>query len=83
MYWPALAVDCYALVRRCATFAKNRIKLRLKVNPLQLITPSGPLESVAIDIFGELLTTGRGNKYLLVISDRFSELTKTVAMKSA
>ena len=36
-----------------------------------------------MDIFDELLTTGRGNKYLLVISDRFSKLTKTVAMKSA
>ena len=61
MYWPALAVDCYALVRRCATCAKNRIKLRLKVNPLQLFPPSGSLESIAIDIFGDLLTTGRCN----------------------
>ena len=28
MYWPALAVDCHATVRRCPTCARKRIKLR-------------------------------------------------------
>lgn len=82
MYWPALSVDCYATVRRCPTCAKNRIKLRSKSNPLKLFPASGPLESVAIDIFGPLLKTGKGNEYLLVISDRFTKLTKTVPIKS-
>ena len=81
MYWPALAVDCYATGRRCPTCAKNRIKLRQHVQPLQLFPPSGPLESVAIDVLGELLKTARGNQYLLVISDRFTKLTKTVPLK--
>ena len=83
MYWPALAVDCYATVRNCPTCAKNRIKLRLRSNPLQLFPAAGPLVSVALDIFGPLMKTGRGNEYLLVISDRFTKLTKTVAMKGA
>ena len=81
MYWPAMAVDCYATVRKCATCAKNRIKLRQRTNKLQLFPPSGPLESVAIDIFGELLKTKRGFQYLLVISDRFTKLTKTIPLK--
>ncbi len=81
MYWPAMAVDCYATARKCSTCAKNRIKLRLKTNPLQLFPPSGPLESVAIDIFGPLLKTGKGNQYLLVICDRFTKLTKTVPLR--
>ena len=82
IYWPALSVDCYATVRRCRTCAKNRIKLRSKSNPLKLFPASGPLESVAIDIFGPLLKTGKGNEYLLVICDRFIKLTKTVPIKS-
>lgn len=81
MYWPALAVDCYATVRRCPTCAKNRIKLREHAQPLQLFPASGRLESVAIDALGELIKTARGNQYLLVISDRFTKLIKTVSLK--
>ena len=81
MYWPALAADCYATTRKCSSCAKNRVKLRAHTNQLQLFPPAGPLESVAIDVFGELLATPRGHKYLLVISDRFTKLTKTVPLK--
>ena len=77
-----MAVDCYATVRKCSTCAKNRIKLRQRTNPLQLFPPSGPLESVALDIFGPLIQTPRGNQYLLMITDRYSKLTKSVPMKS-
>ncbi len=82
MYWPSMAVDCYAVVRKCSTCAKNRIKLRQRSNPLRLFPPAGPLESVAIDIFGPLLKTARGNQYLLMITDRYSKLTKSVPMKT-
>ena len=82
MYWPAMSVDCYATVRKCPTCAKNRIKLRQRANPLQLFPPKGPLESVAIDIFGPLLRTSRGNEYLLMITDRYSKLSKAVPMKT-
>ena len=81
MYWPALAVDCYATVNRCPSCAKNRIKLRENVQQLQLFPPSGPLESVVIDVLGELLKTARGNQYLLEISDRITKLTRTVPLK--
>ena len=81
MYWPALAVDCYATARRCPTCARNRIKLRKNVGELQLFPATAPLESVAIDVLGELIRTQRGNEYLLVITDRFTKLTKTVPMK--
>ena len=81
MYWSALAVDCYATVRRCPTCAKNRIKLRKSVKELQLFPASAPLESVSIDVLGELLKTARGNQYLLVVSDRFTKLTKSIPLK--
>ena len=81
MYWPASAVDCYATVRRCPTCARNRIKLRKNVTELQLFPAEAPLELVSIDVLGELIKTARGHEYLLVITDRLTELTKTVPMK--
>ena len=81
MYWPAMAIDCYATVRRCSTCAKNRIKLRKNVSTLQLFPATAPLEALAIDIMGELVRTARENRYLLVITDRFTKLTKTVPLK--
>ena len=80
-YWPALAVDCYATVRKCPHCARNRIKLRKNVEQLQLFPATEPLTSVCIDILGEFIKTQRRNEYLLVITDRYSKLTKTVPMK--
>ena len=81
MYWPSLALDCYGTVRRCASCARNRIKLRKNTTELQLFPAQAPLESVCIDVLGELIKTSRGHEYLLVITDRFTKLTKTVPLK--
>ena len=80
-YWPALAVDCYATVRRCPHCARNRIKLRRNATELQLFPATAPLTSVCIDVLGEFIKTKRGHEYLLVITDRFTKMTKTVPMK--
>ena len=80
-YWPTLAVDCYAVVRNCPECARNRIKLRKNVGDLTLFPANAPLESVCIDLLGELTRTPRGNKYLLVIVDRFTKLVRTVPLK--
>ncbi len=80
-YWPSLSVDSYAIARKCPSCAKNRIKLRRNTSKLQLFPPEGPLDSVAIDIFGEIHKTDRGNQYLLMICDRFTKLTKSVPLK--
>ena len=82
IYWPALAIDCYATARKCPTCAKNRLKLSRNVNQRKLFPAKSTLESVDIDVFGQLVKTARGNQYLLVITDRFTMLTKTVPMKS-
>ena len=48
---------------------------------MNLFTPNAPLEFVAIDILGGLISTKRGNRYILVISDRYSKLVRTVPLK--
>ena len=80
-YWPALAVDAYATVRNCVECAKERVKLRHKTKSLKLLPAKAPLESISIDLLGELIRTPRGNRWLLVITDRFSKLVRTVPLK--
>lgn len=46
-----------------------------------LFPPKAPLEFISIDILGELIKTKRNNRYLLVITDRFSKLVRTVRLK--
>lgn len=41
------------------------------------------LEIVAIDTLGDLVTTPRNIKYLLVTSGRFSKLVRTVPLRAA
>ena len=52
------------------------------MNNMQLFTAQEPLEFVAIDILGPLPKTAHGNRFLLVISDRFSKLTRTIPMRT-
>ena len=80
-YWPSLAVDCYATTRNCVHCAKERVKLRKKTKRLKLFPATAPLESISIDLLGDLIRTPRGNRWLLVITDRFSKLVRTVPLK--
>ena len=81
-YWPSMAVDAYATVRNCVTCARNRIKLRKHAKALKLFPALAPLEFVAIDLLGPLIRTPRGNRHLLVISDRFTKLVCTVILRN-
>ena len=80
-YWPSMAIGCYAVARNCTSCAKNRLLLRKNSKKLQLFPPCAPLEFVSIDILGELIRTKRGHRFLLVITDRFSKLVRTVPLK--
>jgi Integrase zinc binding domain len=81
-YWPAMAADAYATVRRCTTCSRDRIKLRQHNSFMKLFPAAGPLEFVALDILGPLPKTKGGNRYLLVISDRFSKLTRAIPLRT-
>ena len=66
----------------CDVCARNRIAEKRKTNPLKLFPAKGPLESVAMDILGPLPRTKHGNRFLLVIADRYSKVTKTVPLRT-
>jgi hypothetical protein len=49
---------------------------------MKLFPANEPLEFVSIDILGPLPKTVRGKRFLLVISDRFSKLTRSIPMRT-
>ena len=81
-YWPTMAADCYTVAADCSECAKNRVAVRQHGHKMKLFPAQAPLEFVSIDILGELMKTPRGNRFLLVIADRFSKLVRTVPLKS-
>ena len=80
-FWPNMAEDVLETVRQCDACARNRISLSRRTNPLGLFPANAPLESVAMDILGPLPKTRHGNRFLLVIADRYSKLTRTVPLR--
>ena len=80
-YWPHMAADIQSTVRNCHACAKNRIRLRKRTNPLKTFPATVPLRHVSIDILGALKKTKRGNRWILVMTDRFTKLTQVVPMK--
>jgi transposase InsO family protein len=49
---------------------------------LKVFPASSPLEYVSIDLLGPLPKTAHGNRFLLVMTDRFSKLTRTVPLRT-
>jgi len=80
-YWESMIVYLYDFVRQCPPCAKNRLQERRHTFPMTLLPPKKPLTEVGIDILGPLLNTVDGNRYVFVMSDRFSKLTRTVALR--
>jgi Integrase zinc binding domain len=81
-FWNEMYKDVEETVRHCTVCAKNRVTERKRTSFLKLFPANGPLEFVALDILGPLPKTEHGNRFLLVISDRFSKLTRTVSLRT-
>ena len=81
-FWPSMAADIRNVSRNCHACAKERVKLRSHQAPMKLFPATEPLEFVAIDILGPLPKAKDGSRYLLVMTDRFSKLTRAVPLKS-
>jgi len=80
IYWESMVADMYAYVANCGTCAKGRVGGRRRTNPLMLFPPTEPLSVVCLDLLGPLPKTAMGNWYLLVMVDRFPQLTRVVAI---
>jgi transposase InsO family protein len=80
-YWPSLAKDCLAIVRRCPSCIALQVKRGPKRSmPLTIFPPAKPFEFIAIDVLGPLPVTKRGHRFVLCITDCFSKLSVAVPM---
>jgi len=65
---------------KCTTCAQNRLALRRHTTPLTLSPATEPLTELSVDIFGPILASKKGNRFILVVTDRFAKLFKCVAL---
>jgi transposase InsO family protein len=80
-FWPNMAENVLETVRQCDACARNRIIVSRRTNPLDRFRANAPSESVAMDILGPLPKTRHGKRFLLVIADRYSKITRTVPLR--
>ncbi len=80
-YWPTMPLVCHSTAVNCDNCITNRLMLRKTLRLLKLFPVLSTLEFIAIDILGELFRTPRGNRIILVILYRFSDLVRVVPMK--
>jgi transposase InsO family protein len=81
-YWTRMSRDVYEFVAACPSCAKKRLRHQKRTTRLKLFPPSEPLQQVGIDLLGPLPRTRRGHRYLLVMTDRFSKVTRAVPLRS-
>jgi len=80
-YWPSMVTDIHTTITKCTTCAQNRLALRRLTTPLTLFPATEPLTELSVDIFGPIPASKKGNRFILVITDRFAKLTKCVALR--
>jgi len=80
-YWPSMVTDIHLTITKCTTWAQSRLALRRHTTPLNLVQTTKPLTELSVDIFGLVPASKKGNRFILVITDRFAKLTKCVALR--
>lgn len=70
-YWARMSEYVANTKKTFATFARNRIKMRKRTNPIKLFYVLEPLVSISADILGPLTKYKSGRLLFLVINERF------------
>ena len=79
-YWKGMGRDVKAFVRSRLPCQSRKPPQPRHSGQLQLFSASRPFEVVGIDIFGPMPCTQQGNRYVVVMVDRFSRWTELVAV---
>ena len=81
-YWAHMYEDIRLWTAACLPCAKRKPYQPKNHGELQPIVATYPFETVAIDIVGPLSRTKRGNKYILVMIDLFTNWVEIVPLKT-
>lgn len=79
-YWESMAADVYTYVAQCAACSRRTVGNRRRTNLLRLFPAAHPFTDVTLDLLGPLPVTKAGNRFLLVIVDRFTKMTRVTPM---
>jgi transposase InsO family protein len=82
-YWPNIHNDVKTYLARCEHCQKRQINPKIptaQLQPLPLL--SKPNQRVHADLFGPLKTSGRGKKFILVMTDAFTRYVELVAIEN-
>ena len=80
-YWKDWHQDVEGCCRSCRKCGERNPPVRKARAPLQTSHAGYPMERVALDVLGPLPTTGRGNRYILVVSDYFTKWPEAFAIE--
>lgn len=75
--WPHASDGLYGTVKDCFSSDKDR-QTKIRVRKLSLFPPNEPLDFVSINIHGLLPKTRGWNQFVIVITVRFTKLSKVV-----
>jgi len=79
--WPSMVTDIHTTITKCTTCAQNRLAWRRQSTPLALFLATKPLTDLSVDIFGPITASKKGNRCILVFTDRFANFTKCGAFR--
>jgi len=80
-HWPCMVTDIHTTITKCTTCAQNSLALRRHTTPFTLFPDTELLTELFVDIFGPIPASQKGNRFILVITDRLAKLTKCVALR--
>ena len=80
-WWPSIDRDIGNFIKSCEKCQKTRVD----VHPTRDVMTSLPLctepnQRIHADLFGDLKTTNKNNKYILVMTDAFTKYVELVAL---
>lgn len=81
-YWRFMANKVCNTVRDCGTCARTRGSLHEQIIYLSCSLSPALLEFIAMDLFGPFLQSSAGTLSILVITDRYSKLSRIIDLPS-
>lgn len=79
-YWPYMVNDVHQVVKDRTSFEKTKGTKYKHRQHLKLFSANGSLDFISIDLLGPLKKTKNCNQHILVITDRYTQLTRAVPM---
>ena len=81
-YWLGCRTSVERWVKQCEQCARRKSPCQKSRAPLQPSFVGAPLERIAIDIFGPLPCSKRGNRYILVVMDYFTKWAEAYPLRN-